>query len=72
LASPQTAPDDIDDEIVSFTQNSRWQKLDNLWPLLICSGWIMQYLNDWMDAVQTFFDLVKAGRRNARQVSEAF
>jgi hypothetical protein len=59
LASPKTALDDIDDEIVGFTQNGGWQKLDNLWPLLIRSGWIMQYLNDWMDAVQTVFDNLK-------------
>jgi hypothetical protein len=62
LASSQTALDDIDDEIVGFTQNGGWQKLNNLLPPLIRSD-LHQYLSDysayWVEAVQIFFDNLK-------------
>jgi hypothetical protein len=62
LASPQTALDDIDDEIVGFTQNGGWQKLDNLLALLIRSDVYDYYLGDnleWVEAVQFLFDNLK-------------
>jgi hypothetical protein len=59
LASPKTALDDIDDEIVGFTQNGGWQKLENLWPLMIDMNSIGRRLQDWMDTVQIVFDNLK-------------
>jgi hypothetical protein len=62
LASPQTALDDIDDEIVGFTQNGGWQKLDNSLALLIRSDVhhsFLDYSPDWVYAVQFLFDNLK-------------
>lgn len=60
LASHQT---DIDDEIVSFTQNGGWQKINNLLPPLIRSDHVHRYFLDtnlvWVDAVQILFHNLK-------------
>jgi hypothetical protein len=62
LASTQTTLDDIDDEIVGFTQNGGWQKINNLFPLLIRSNVNLYFLDNspiWVDAVQILFDNLK-------------
>ena len=62
LASPKAALDDINDEIVGFTQNGGWQKINNLLPQLIRSDmkdYFLQYSLDWVDAVKFLFDNLK-------------
>ena len=62
LTGPQTALDDIDDEIVGFTQNGGWQKLNNLLLQVMRSG-MQEYscddCPDRVDAVQILFDELK-------------
>jgi hypothetical protein len=62
LASTQTTLDDIDNEIVGFTQNGGWQKINNLLPPLIHSNVDLYFLDNtsyWVDGVQILFDNLK-------------
>jgi hypothetical protein len=62
LASSQIALGDIEDEIVGFTQNGGWQKINNLLPRLIRSDvedFFFQNRGTWVDGVQFLFDNLK-------------
>lgn len=65
LGSPKTALDD--DEVVGFTQNGGWQKVDNLVPLLYrFDPWFRGHCRDWIRAVREISD------RRRLKVSHSF
>jgi hypothetical protein len=50
----------IDDEVVRFTQNNGWQKMDNLLPLLYRSkGWFCDTFDDWTAHLDRFTEEMK-------------
>jgi hypothetical protein len=59
LGSPQTALDD--DEVVDFTQNGGWQKINNLLVLLYrYSRWFRdQPFGSWISCLQGISDRLK-------------
>jgi hypothetical protein len=66
LGGAETALDD--DEVVDFTQNSGWQKVDSLVPLLYCfDGWFRSNCEDWISAVREISDHLKVRHSSSRR-----
>jgi hypothetical protein len=66
LTSAQTALDD--GEVVGFTQNGGWQKVDNLVPLLYrFKGWFSYHCENWISAVREISDCLKVSHSSSRQ-----
>ncbi|RXW17449.1 hypothetical protein EST38_g8407, partial [Candolleomyces aberdarensis] len=64
------APAIDDEEVVGFTQNGGWQKINNLLPLLCnTSPWIG---DDWIEALQKLTDRLKARKPEAAAVISPF
>ena len=47
----------VDDEVVDFTQNGGWRKIDKLFPLLRIHG--IPFRQDWMASLRQFTAKVK-------------
>ncbi|KAJ2935589.1 hypothetical protein H1R20_g1505, partial [Candolleomyces eurysporus] len=66
---------DIDeDEVVGFTQNGGWQKINNLLPLLNRSSdeWLPGTFEDWIEPLRSFTISLKARKPEAAVVISAF
>ncbi|RXW11452.1 hypothetical protein EST38_g14403 [Candolleomyces aberdarensis] len=51
----------IDDDVVDFTENCGWQKLDKLLPLVYGIGhWLFHYFKHWITTLYQFADDLKA------------
>ncbi|RXW13665.1 hypothetical protein EST38_g12189 [Candolleomyces aberdarensis] len=62
-----------DEEVVSFTQNGGWQKINNLLPLLHrLGGWLCDYFDEWIGSLQRFTDPLKARKPEAAAVISVF
>jgi hypothetical protein len=58
---------DIDAEVVSFTQNGGWQKIDAIWPLLYSrSVWLRRLFARWTDSLRDVADRLKVSRSSLR------
>jgi hypothetical protein len=62
-AAPVSDVLDLDDEVAHFTQNSRWQKIDNLLPLLYYRTdgflpWCGRF-ERWIESLRQYVDNVK-------------
>ncbi|RXW20595.1 hypothetical protein EST38_g5257 [Candolleomyces aberdarensis] len=65
--------DDVIDEVVAFTQNGGWQKIDNLIPLLyLHGGWFSRNFDSWIGDLHTFTDRLKARKPEAAAVISVF
>ena len=64
------APTVDDGEVVRFTQNGGWQKIDNLLPLLYCKGsWLLREFRYWINALQEFAKRLKVSHTSWRRGS---
>ncbi|RXW14626.1 hypothetical protein EST38_g11225 [Candolleomyces aberdarensis] len=61
-----------DEEVVGFTQNGGWQKINNLLPLLYFKQERFYGGDDWMGALQNLTDRLKARKPEAAAVISAF
>ncbi|KAJ2917319.1 hypothetical protein MD484_g3113, partial [Candolleomyces efflorescens] len=68
LASPTTA---LDDEVVGFTQNGGWQKVDKLFPLLVYSEPDL-FREFWSSEVHQVFDKLKDRKPETAAVVKGF
>jgi hypothetical protein len=68
LGSSKIALDD--DEVVSFTQNGGWQKVDKILPLLF-SGWLHEssLFESWISHLQNISDRLKVSHPFLRRGS---
>jgi hypothetical protein len=68
LGSPKTAIDD--DEVVGFTQNGGWQKVDKVLVLLYrCSEWFRDEFVAWISKLRTISDGLKVSHSFLRRGS---
>jgi hypothetical protein len=68
LENPRNDLDD--DEVVGFTQNGGWQKVDNLVPLLYrFDSWFYGYFEVWTSAVCKISDHLKVGHSSSHRGS---
>ena len=51
----------IDNDVVGFTRNSGWQKIDDLMPSLVCSDDCIQF-GDWIDALRDLTEHLEVSR----------
>ncbi|RXW19405.1 hypothetical protein EST38_g6439 [Candolleomyces aberdarensis] len=62
-----------DDEILAFTQNGGWQKINNLLPLLYRPGrYLSNYFQDWIGALRNLTDRLEAQKPEAAAVISVF
>ncbi|RXW13459.1 hypothetical protein EST38_g12393 [Candolleomyces aberdarensis] len=58
-----------DEEVVDFTQNGGWQKINNLLPLLQRKGnWFYLILEHWIEPLEKFADHLKVRKPEAAAV----
>ncbi|KAJ2921761.1 hypothetical protein H1R20_g15330, partial [Candolleomyces eurysporus] len=62
----------IDDEVVRFTENGGWHKINNLLPLLRFTGYLSYSFDDWIGALHHFTDRLKARKPEAATVISVF
>ncbi|RXW15557.1 hypothetical protein EST38_g10295 [Candolleomyces aberdarensis] len=68
-----SAPALTDDEIVGFTRNGGWQKINNLLPLLYRSGgWFFDQFEDWIRFLDRFAGDLKARKPEVATVISEF
>jgi hypothetical protein len=59
-----------EDEVVGFTQNGGWQKVDNLVPLLYhFDHWFFSYRGAWISAVREISDRLKVSHSSSHRGS---
>ncbi|RXW20301.1 hypothetical protein EST38_g5562 [Candolleomyces aberdarensis] len=67
------APAIDDEEVIGFTQNGGWQKINNLLPLLYRPDrWFCKNFDDWIGSLQKFTNCLKARKPEAAAVISAF